>query len=998
MVFEYWTFGNADAVLQLLNAVAAITTNASGIVGLAKTLALFGFLVYVIASVMKADPRGMATWFVALVFGWYILFVPRVEMVVYDHSSGGAAAARTVGNVPLGLGFIASASSQIGRWLTEKAELVFSLPDQANFINGGFLAPHRMSLATLGYTMTNERLAADWMNFMRDCTWYDINIYNKRYGYSWALSADEYKNTANPLESLGKTNRALFVHIVTDGPAVHSCMDAYNILRTATEAEAQSPEAQRRYARLAFPGMPEAQAVNAFQDALSDAQLLLYGAPIATHQLIQNRWVHNLMRSEATRNAISSGNTALAMVEFGAIQAEQARLNAYVQSARAAHDTVPAIRNVLEAIIIGLFPVILLLTILLGLQGLRLFMEYGTFFLSLQLWGFCYALMNYFLISKTSNNVYGIANSNGAGDISLSTLGMVAEEVTADMAMAGQMVWAIPLICYALTRGSVAMGLSAMAARAAAPAQSGAEQTGQQTGTGNVRSGEGRFATVNAPNTVSVGSAAGTSTFFMGSSGSNVGTQPMVSFQGNESRAPMGLSTQQTNSAALSATASAVARDGQQWSTRASETRQAAQSEMVGAALRASDTSSIDSSWQASGAGSFTRGQEATQSIASSIMSSTGANQKVATEMMMKAGLGTPSGLSPATLRAEIGKKFGAEAQAKFEQDSKGTDQQTYKDASQFVQTMTASQSARHAVMGGSEQSKGVDAKLSTAQNLETGAQRAFETSRSLEQQAQSVASGQTSLSIDLAKASPEIAQRMSTIAQDPNFRGAMARGDTEGAVVYMSNQLGQSLQGSPGSLSQVMDTVGLKPSAAPSLASGPGGGPAPTAASLQADYQAGSQALAAQGQQAISQQWSERPQVDVGRPDTSSVQNIVGSGMAAAQSSVDGAQASVNAGQASQQQAVQPNLPNMGPHGLDVPQSQVRQVASSARNDLGNTAKGVVGAIDSLASRMGGGSTEAAPTEQRPDSMAYVNQLRAEQGLPPLEPPKDSLVERIPK
>lgn len=171
MVFEYWTFGNADAVLQLLNAVAAITATSSDYTGLIKTAALLGFLVIVTTAMLKADPRGIVTWFIAIALGWYVLFVPRVTMAVQDHS-GTSTSVRTVANVPLGLGFIASAGSSVGRWLTETAETVFSLPDQATFVNAGLMAPHRVSLATLNYTMVNQTLASDWMNFLRDCTYF----------------------------------------------------------------------------------------------------------------------------------------------------------------------------------------------------------------------------------------------------------------------------------------------------------------------------------------------------------------------------------------------------------------------------------------------------------------------------------------------------------------------------------------------------------------------------------------------------------------------------------------------------------------------------------------------------------------------------------------------------------------------------------------------------------------------------------------------------------
>jgi len=1035
MVFEYWTFGNADAVIQLLNAVAAITATGSDYGGLIKTAALLGFLVIVTSSMLKADPRGIVTWFIAIALGWYVLFVPRVTMAIQDHSGMGTSV-RTVGNVPLGLGFIASAGSSVGRWLTDKAETVFSLPDRATFINGGLMAPHRVSLATLNYSMVNQTLASDWMNFLRDCTYFDVNVYSKRYGYTWALSADELANSSNPLESLGKTNNVMFVNIHTGGSQTLTCRDAYNVLKTATELEAQSSLVQRRYAMKAFPGMDEAQAVTAFQNAVEDAQDLLYRAPIATHQVITNRWVHNLLRMEGTRNAVSAGNTAQAVVEFGAIQAEQGRLNAYLQSARAAHDTVPSIRNVVESVTIGLFPLVLIVLVVTGLQGIRAFVEWALFYFSLQLWGFCYALMNYFLISKTGSNIYAIVNSNDASDISLATMGEVAEEITADMAMAGTMVWAIPAICYALTKGA-GMGLASMASRLAAPAQGGAEKVGDQTGTGNIRSGEGRFATSSASNSLEVGGESGRNLFYTGG-GSSLMNGPRVAFSGYSSSAPVGLSTAMTNSATLSAASSATAETSRQLSTQASQTRQAAISDAVSTALKSSNTSAIDKQWQSQGQGSFSQGAGSTQKLVDAISQSTGASQEQAMKLAMEAGVGSGKLVSPVNIGAQIGKTYGATAKSNFEGKMGSEGSRNVQQASEFVQTMSTSQSARETAMGGRDSSKGVEARLTQANALEQASQNAYRESQGLQQQAQAVASGQSSLNMDLTKASPELAQRISGIAQSPEFQLALNSGNTQEATAILARGLAANFSDSPGSMAQVLDNLAIKPEQAPALASGPAGGSVPARRDLQDQYQASAAATAAGGEADVNSRWAQRPDVSVGGPSVGEFAGSVEAGQASVRGSLSEGHAAVAAGQASRTAEVQPELPGMKAGGLTQPKSQTRQVSQMLGNDAANTVSGVMKFGASAASELLGSgpvqgavntvrkgseatlkasmnapasvanavtSVQAGPKITFPysgndnddnsgNSMAYVNQLRAEKGLPPFA----SSADQIPK
>lgn len=1035
MALEYWTFGNADVVLQLLNAVAAITANDSAFIGLVKASALLGFLVVVVGAVLKADPRGTATWFIALLLGWYVLFVPRVEMVIVDNSEAGTSS-RTVGNVPLGLGFIASAGSKVGRYLTQTAETVFSLPDRASFINGGLLAPHRVSLATMNFTMPNTTLAADWMNYLRDCTWYDMYVYSRKYGYTWAVSPEELENSADPLASLGKTNNVMFVHTNTGGAATRVCRDAYEVLRFATLNEAGSTPVQRRYAMKAFPGKPEAEAIEAFQQAVADAQSLLYAAPIATHQLITNRWVHNLLRMQGTRNAIADGNTALAMVEFGAIQAEQARLNAYLQSARAAQDTVPSIRNITEAVTIGLFPVVLIIMVLTGLQGMRAFMEWALVFLSLQLWGFCYALMNYFLISKTSANVYAMVNSNSAGDLSLATLGEVAEEITADMGMAGTMVWFIPAICYGLTRG-VGMGLMSMASGMAATSRSSAESTGSQVGTGNVRSGEGRFATSSASNSISVGGAAGTSMFYTGGNG-NIANAPRVSYSGYSSSAPVSLSTALTNSATLSAAASSLAQASEQMSTKASELKQAAVADTVSTALKSSNMTALDKQWQSQGMGSFKQGAGATQKLVDTIGQTFGASQDLATKLMLKAGLGTPA-FTGVALGAQLNKEYGSDASIKFDGAMRGEGTQTAQKANEWAQTFTNSETARHSVMGGRENSKGVDARLQQAAALERASSSTWSESQSLQKQAQAVATGQASLGIDLAKVSPQLAEQISAIAQQPEFQRAINSGNVQGATDILARSLAANFSDGKVDIGQILGAIAPKPTQAPQLTTGADGTSAPpTTESLRAQQAADAARTATQGETGVKAQWDKAPNVQVGGPNISERAAAVTAGQTQAQAAASAGTHKVEDGKAALTNTVRPELPGTQGLGMTQPNSQAVRLSVMLGNDVANTGKGVlafgaqaagellgsapvqgaaaaaqsaaanaegvVGAVTqsamqapSTVANFKGGPSVTFPYDGRAEgtpkgNMDYVNKLRAEKGLPPFPSNADQI------
>jgi len=983
MTFDYWTFGNAGAVLQLLNAVAAILAPTSGIVGAVQTAALLGFMVIVAGGVLKNDPTPVMIWFIGLAIGWYVIFVPRVTMVVVDQTPSGTST-RTVANVPLGLGFVASAGSKLGYWLTTTAETVFALPEQAKFTNVGLMAPHRITLATLGYSVTDPVLAADWQSFFHECTYYDINVYRKVLGDANAPSQEELMNSTDPLSVLAKTNHKLFVHIYTGpgGARTLTCNEAYAALYLATRNAALNSSVQLKYAKMAFPSYSNPEALTAWTNTMSAAQNLLFRAPIATHQMIMNRWMLNLLKVSGAKSAITSGNTGLAIVEFNTIQAEQARLNAYLQSARAAQDTIPAVRNVLEAVCIGVFPVILIVMVMVGVLGLKLFFEWALFYLSLQLWGFAYALMNMIMISKSSNNIFALAAQSSGADVALSNAGMIAEELTADMAMTGSMAWAIPLVCYGLVKGT-GMAMSSMATSLASTSKSTAEQMGAQGGTGNVRSGEGRFAQSSAPNALSIGGPSGTSTFFAGQDAARPNL-PMTQFTGNQSSAVAGVTSNQVAGAALSVGAEQATTQGTKQAVAAESLRQAAVGQAVSAALTSSNTSAIDKQWQQSGAGSFTTGQSATQQLVNDISSSTGATSSEATRLALGAGLGTPK-FSPVDLNSSIGKQYGAEASARFNSSQSAKDGQVAENASKFVSTLTNSTSSRQTAMGGSQNSKGVEGALRDSAALKSQSEASLSQAQSLKQQASAALSGSTAFSSDIVGANPGLAKAISDVAASPDFKADGAAGNYLGqqdrlrAAVASAGLDAQALA----ALVPTSSSAGMP--ATP--ASMPGGGATPTQYSLQGAHADAAGQTQAAGNQAVNDQWAKRPNPKVGGPNISGVVADVNAGQSAIQGQVTTGQARVATGSTQVEVGTVPHLPMQRDGSVYTPKSQIAGVAGTLVNSGATAATSV---MNTLSSALPGGDSGT------PDPFAAVNARRAELGKPPIEP--RSSADQIPR
>jgi conjugal transfer mating pair stabilization protein TraG len=963
MSFDYWTFGNAAVVIQLFNMVAAMVSPASGIVGAAKVMGMIAFLTVVVGAALRADPKPLIQWFVGLAMGWFILFVPKVTMLVIDRAPSGTESAVAVGGVPLGLGFVASSASKLSHWLTGIAETTFSLPDAVAFTNTGLFTPQRLVLSTRDYTMRWSTLESDWNQFFYNCTWYDINVYGGRLGLSGFPTNDELANTADPITVLGKTNKKLFVTLVTGGEATYTCDEAYAHLKSLTEGLADGSATRLFYAKQAFPNYTDADALTAYDAAMGAATQLMFDTPLATSAVIKNQWLINLLRDYDGNAAAATQNPADAMASLMATQNFNQRISSYLQSARAAQDTIPMLRNILEAVAIGLFPVMLLMMILMGLMGLRLLAEWAMFFVSLQLWGFCYALLNFVVVAKTSGNVYSIAsNVSGlstsvtTGFFSLSNSNSITEEITADMAMAGSMAWAIPVICYGLVRGLGSASM-AMASSVTGSGKLSAETSGAKAGVGDYSMGTSRFDEVRAPGTQTIGNNLGMSTIAGGN---------LAAFQAFQSSAPASVSSNLTNSAALQVAASSSEQLASQQATAADHLRQSVVGQAVNSALTASNTSSIDKQWQSQGLGSFEQGRSSMQSVVQDIQSATGANQDVATNLAVNTGLG--GGAFGAKLGAAIDKKYGASALASWKETDTGSNRVQSDEAAKFVQQLSSSQAARDSVSGGSTQSKAWNAAMTESEALRESSSASFQKAKSLNQLSSQALNGSASLGFDVVASNPQVAQAVAKTVQSEEFKQLGREGNTMGQRAMVVDAL--STQGV--TMDALKDLSNIPEAATVNTPSRmPDGSAAP--ANLQGQYNDASTQLQSTGQEAVQSHFaSGAPVVAVGAPDTTAMRGTVEAGQGGIQHSLQDGHSAVTQQSRELSATASGYLPQMTHGTLSAPQSQVLQASKLAGEDATNTVQGVAGfttqAIEDLrTAMMHKPAQETPPAETQP-------------------------------
>lgn len=119
------------------------------------------------------DWRAWFNWFLQSTLIYMMLMVPTVTIKVTDRINPGLAPA-VVDNVPLGLGVMASFTSQAGDWLTRSAETVFVMPNALALSTNGMIYGARLMDKARTFELTNSVFRANIDEHLKQCTFYDV--------------------------------------------------------------------------------------------------------------------------------------------------------------------------------------------------------------------------------------------------------------------------------------------------------------------------------------------------------------------------------------------------------------------------------------------------------------------------------------------------------------------------------------------------------------------------------------------------------------------------------------------------------------------------------------------------------------------------------------------------------------------------------------------------------------------------------------------------------
>ena len=171
-MYELFTLGGGTYLVDLLNAVAAITGGGAYIT-LAQLAGIAGLAWVLFRTAFGGSWKDNAKWILLFVAVWGAMIVPKATVRVVDRLDPALAPA-VVDNVPIGLALFASLTSNIGDGLTRLTEQAFTLPNDLRYRRHGLIFGARLADKATRLEVTDAVFAGNLRNFARQCVFHAL--------------------------------------------------------------------------------------------------------------------------------------------------------------------------------------------------------------------------------------------------------------------------------------------------------------------------------------------------------------------------------------------------------------------------------------------------------------------------------------------------------------------------------------------------------------------------------------------------------------------------------------------------------------------------------------------------------------------------------------------------------------------------------------------------------------------------------------------------------
>lgn len=462
--FDIYTFGAGFYLEKIFNALRLIIDGRESFVSLMKIACIGAIVMLALKAGINNDLKSSIKWFFGVTVLVGLFLTTRATVHIHDSlpdAYGFTAAPRTVENVPWGLAFLGSITSQVGHSIGDKFSSAFS----AVFVNSDYQKTGLLFGSKIIEDVSKIRtLDANLQKFMRDfykrCIVPDLYMGTKRKnGYT----VKDLVNEPNILEFLkNHASRARMIYFSGDMKVINRNGGIFGSKSTITsrtvndyiscnqgahyiadmldyEMEQRIPKLASGFLKYFLPDSNTADKDEIFKSVLQSS----YGLFIRQSA----RDTKDILLQNVMINAIGDSADSINRA-YGKVTTDEMTKSMRYTMGQMAQKYVPVFLATLECLFYGVFPLILILMVTpMGLDVLR---AYGYGFVYLQLWQPMYAIL--FCIASAWGKFYASNIDSVTYASSLKVL-LINEEISS---VAGFMLILVPTLSIFITKGMVA--------------------------------------------------------------------------------------------------------------------------------------------------------------------------------------------------------------------------------------------------------------------------------------------------------------------------------------------------------------------------------------------------------------------------------------------------------------------------------------------------------------------------------------------------------------
>ncbi|MBQ4839990.1 conjugal transfer protein TraG N-terminal domain-containing protein, partial [Pseudoalteromonas luteoviolacea] len=606
-MWEIFTYGGGDFLRMIFTGIAQIFGNNDYTAAL-QSAALIGFIGVLIYAAFQKGQLDVK-WVLGIIMTVMILIVPKVNVIITDRVVPANSA--VVGNVPLGLGLTATAFSKVGDWMTRSFETVFALPNQVQYSGNGLLFASHLVEESTRFEITTPRVSSNFAEFWKSCVYYDLLLDL----YSW----DQLVSSANLMGFLGSNTSQTRSFTYQDGSgnkSIVTCRTGLNNQLTNDLNAEITNSTNIQGVRLVPNEATQTAAVSRFAASMPVAYQYLTGMSMNNARIIGQNVLANSLKRGLT-NFANEADAAAAAQDFAMARAEQERRTTFTVMGKLAKRMLPIMRNIFEAFIYAIFPIVMLLAML-PVAG-KVLLGYAKALFWINMWAPLYAVLHFAMSYYGQDAASAAVVQAGAGfptGLSVMTntgLGQVLDDYAA---IAGYLSLSIPMIAWMMVSQSGAM-MAGLAGRMMQSYDNPVSKASDEATTGNQQLGNVKYETESAfqANAAPSDTRGGITTGDGVGNGQRTAPDGGVYSDVTTSNTPMGINYGSVaTSSARQSLSEATARE-ESTALRTIESNAALRSEIDSVVDRVTKSETGSQSWGSSERQSFAQAQENTNRV-----------------------------------------------------------------------------------------------------------------------------------------------------------------------------------------------------------------------------------------------------------------------------------------------------------------------------------------------------------------------------------------------